>query len=197
MGMTDQIRKGRRQLILLASVFLGPLLIAFVFYYGDIGWRPVNSTENGQLITPPRLLPDMPLLSDTSSESPRFRGKWSLIMLEDGDCGATCITRLYETRQVRIALSRDRDRVQRIFYVTGGTLDADFIKREHPGLVVIDTNAPIAKALLDAVTDGNREPGDIFLADPIGNLMMRFPRDTDMKGIHTDLKRLLKLSRIG
>ena len=195
--MTDPIRKGRRQLLLLASVFFGPLLIAFVFYYGDIGWRPVNSTENGQLITPPRLLPDMALLSNTSDGSPRFRGKWSLIMLGDGDCDTTCLTRLYETRQVRKALGRDRDRVQRVFYVTGGTLDADFIEHEHPGLVVIETNAPIAKVLLEAVTDGNREPGDIFLADPIGNLIMRFPRDTDMKGIHTDLKQLLKLSRIG
>ena len=35
--MSDPIRKGRQQLILLASVFLGPLLIAFVFFYGEIG----------------------------------------------------------------------------------------------------------------------------------------------------------------
>lgn len=43
----------------------------------------------------------------------------------------------------------------------------------------------------------NREPDDIFLAGPIGKLILRFPRDTGMKGIHTDLKQLLKLSRIG
>jgi hypothetical protein len=195
--MTDPISKGRRQLILLASVFFGPLLFAFVFYYGDIGWRPLNSTENGQLISPPRLLPDIALRPDTNGESPKFRGKWSLIMLGDGDCDETCFTRLYETRQVRKALSRDRDRVQRVFYLTGGTLDPEFIKREHPGLVIIETDAPIAKALLEAVSDGNREPGDIFLADPIGNLIMRFPRDTDMREIHTDLKQILKLSRIG
>jgi len=193
--MTNAIRKGRRQLILLASVFLGPLLIAFVFYYGDIGWRPIDSTENGQLITPPRLLPDIALLPNTNGESPIFRGKWSLIIFGEGDCDANCRTRLYETRQVRKALSRDRDRVQRVFFVTDGTLDAEFIDTEHPELVVIEKSAPIAKALSDAVI--NREPGDVFLVDPIGNLIMRFPRDTDMKGIHTDLKQLLKLSRIG
>jgi hypothetical protein len=193
--MTDPTGKGRRQLILLASVFLGPLLIAFVFYYGGIGWRPINSTENGQLITPPRLLPDIALLPNANTESPGFRGKWSLIIFGDGACDANCQTRLYETRQVRKALSRDRDRVQRVFCVTGGMLDAEFVRNEHPGLVVIKTDAPVASALLEAAHD--REPGDVFLVDPIGNLIMRFPRDTDMKGIHTDLKHLLKLSRIG
>ena len=193
--MSDPIRKGRQQLILLASVFLGPLLVAFVFYYGEIGWRPESSTANGQLINPPRLLPDMPLLPNATGESPRFRGKWSLVIFGDGDCDENCRTRLHETRQVRKVLNRDQDRVQRVLYVTGGSLDTDFIKTEHPGLVVIEKNAPVAKALLEAISD--RQSGDVFLVDPIGNLMMRFPRDTGMKGIHTDLKQLLKLSRIG
>jgi len=193
--VTDPISKGRRQLMLLAVVFLGPLLIAFVFYYGEIGWRPVSSTANGQLIIPPRLLPDMVLRQNATGESPKFRGKWSLIMLGDGSCDEACRSLLYETRQVRKALSRDRDRVQRVFYVTTGSLDAEFVKSEHPGLVIIETDAPIAEPLLEAVND--RNPGDIFLADPIGNLIMRFPPDTGMSGIHTDLKQLLKLSRIG
>jgi len=193
--MSDPIRKGRQQLILLASVFLGPLLIAFVFFYGEIGWRPVSSTANGQLINPPRLLPDMALLPNENGESPRFHGKWSLVIFGDGDCDENCRTRLHETRQVRKVLNRDQDRVQRVLYVTGGSLDTDFIKTEHPGLVVIEKNAPVAKALLEAIS--NRQSGDVFLVDPIGNLMMRFPRDTGMKGIHTDLKQLLKLSRIG
>jgi hypothetical protein len=193
--MTNTTRKGRGQLVLLAAVFFGPLLLAFVFYYGDMGWRPASSTENGELITPPPLLPDLSLRSDPGLESPRLRGKWSLIMLGNGGCDEVCVDRLYQTRQVHKALSGDRDRVQRVFFVTGGILDAGFIEREHPGLVVIDSDAPIAVALLDAI--GTYEPGDVFLADPVGNLIMRFPRDTGMSGIHTDLKQLLKFSRIG
>lgn len=193
--MTDSINRGRRQLLLLAAVFLGPLFAAFLFYYGEFGWQPAGSTENGQLIVPPPVLPDVPLRPNSGEESPRLRGKWSLIMLGDGHCDEVCQTVLHETRQVRLALNKDRDRVQRVFYTTDGILDREFIETEHPGLVVIDENAPIASVLLEAIDA--REPGDVFLVDPIGNLIMRFPRETGMGGIHSDLKQLLKLSRIG
>ena len=193
--MTTPQSKGRQQLVLLAAVFLGPLLIAFVLYYGEIGWQPDNTTENGELIVPPPLLPDWQIDPDPTAESPRFRGKWSLIMVGSGDCDPTCEKRLYETRQVRKALNRDRDRVQRVFQVTDGQLDAEFIRLEHPGLIILEPDSPLSNELTEAI--GDYSAGDVFLADPIGNLIMRFPRDIGMNGMHTDLKQLLKFSRIG
>jgi hypothetical protein len=37
----------------------------------------------------------------------------------------------------------------------------------------------------------------IYVVDPLGNLMMRYPRDPDPSKMIKDLQRLLKYSRIG
>ena len=37
----------------------------------------------------------------------------------------------------------------------------------------------------------------IYLVDPLGNLMLRFPRDPDPSRMIKDLQRLLRYSRIG
>jgi hypothetical protein len=37
----------------------------------------------------------------------------------------------------------------------------------------------------------------VFLVDPLGNLMMRFPKDPDPNRMKKDLIHLLKVSRIG
>ena len=53
----------------------------------------------------------------------------------------------------------------------------------------ISADASVAKAFPDT--------GGIYLVDPIGNLMMRFPADPDPSGVIKDLQRLLKYSRLG
>ena len=46
--------------------------------------------------------------------------------------------------------------------------------------------------------DTGTQPADhIYLVDPNGNLMMRFPKDPDPGKIKNDLTKLLKWSRIG
>ena len=37
----------------------------------------------------------------------------------------------------------------------------------------------------------------IYLVDPLGNLMLRFPKDADPNRMKKDIERLLKTSRIG
>jgi hypothetical protein len=72
-------------------------------------------------------------------------------------------------RQVRLALGRDAARVE----------------------VVVAPAAEVARA--GAAIDA----GHIYLADPHGNVMMRWPADPDRKAMLGDLKRLLKASQIG
>ena len=40
------------------------------------------------------------------------------------------------------------------------------------------------------------EPG-IWIVDPLGNLVMRYSLEAELKGLLADLKKLLKVSRIG
>ena len=53
-----QQRSGRRQLVLVASVFFLPLVAAFFLYF-SASWRPPVGVQHGQLIDPPRPLPEM------------------------------------------------------------------------------------------------------------------------------------------
>jgi hypothetical protein len=52
-------------------------------------------------------------------------------------------------------------------------------------------------ALLARFAEPGAPPERIYLVDPLGNLMMRFPRDPDPKLMMKDLSRLLKASQIG
>ncbi|MDJ0926328.1 MAG: hypothetical protein QNJ73_01660 [Gammaproteobacteria bacterium] len=192
---TERPRKsGRLQLMMLALVFFGPVAVALLMYYTGF-WIPSGSVENGTLITPVRPVPAGLLAADDPDAALRFAGRWSLVIAEPGDCDADCRDTLYETRQLRRALGRDMDRVQRIWLVSEGQADGAFLAEEHPDLQVLGADHASNSQLAEII--GPRQRGEIFLVDPIGNLMMRFSPELDMRAMHTDLKRLLKVSRIG
>ncbi len=184
--------RGRLMLVGVAIVFLGPLIAAFVLYFGG-GWSPQGSAEHGALILPPRLMPDDPL--NSRQPATRLRDKWTLLIVEPAACDESCRKALYETRQLRRALGKDMDRVQRVWVLTHGHADTGFVNTEHPDLVVVDSDDSAGSSLLDVI--GPHTAGEVFLIDPHGNLMMRFPPGLGMRAIHTDLKRLLKVSQIG
>ena len=85
-------------------------------------------------------------------------------------------------------------RVQRYFIATGSTPDAELMHSAHPDLIVIDGTVTGGKVL--AALGGYGE-ADVFVVDPLGNIMMRFPAGTSMKDMHKDLSLLLKASTIG
>ncbi len=185
-------RRGRLQLILLAAVFLGPVALAFALYYGNL-WKPGDRIEHGTLVLPVLPLPEA--LASGQAGAPAFLGHWTLLLVAPGDCAAACRDALYASRQTRRALGRDMERVQRLWLVSDGSAEAGWLQHEHPDLSVLDTRTPAGRAL--AATIGAVRPGELLLIDPHGNLMMRFPPGLGMRGMHSDLKRLLKVSRIG
>jgi cytochrome oxidase Cu insertion factor (SCO1/SenC/PrrC family) len=187
----DEQTKGRLQLLAVALVFLGPVVLAFWFYYGG-DWRPTGQAVNGELILPPLQLPDNPLRTDSDA---RLRHVWSLVVVAPADCGDACEKVLYETRQLRRALGRDRDRVQRVWIVENGEADLHFVMAEHSDLLIVDALASVGADIVSRID--RRSEVDIFVVDPQGNLMMRFPPDLGMRGMHTDIKHLLKVSKIG
>jgi hypothetical protein len=187
--MTDPRQKGRRALLLLALVFFGPLAVAITIYFSDFAWRPAATTEHGVLFQPPPRIADHAL-----APAGQLEGKWSLIYLGEGACNDACREALTTMRQVRLALAQDADRVQRVFFPTGAPPDPAYLQAEHSGLLVTRDDAGVAAF---AATVGAHRDGEIFLADPRRNLVLRYPTGTAMRDIHKDLQRLLKVSRIG
>ena len=199
----NAVRRGRRQLLLLAALFFVPLAVAFWMYYGPTGWRPSGDASKGDLIDPARPLAARALTTpDGTQTSPDFlRGKWSMVYVGDGLCDDRCRKALYLTRQSRIALNKDMDRVQRVFLVTGRCCDRGFLAQEHPDLVVARVDDDASAALLEPFPTYGGVPladaGRIFIVDPLGNLLMSYAPTAPDKALLTDMKKLLRLSHIG
>jgi len=199
-------RRQRRLLIGLALMFFGPLGISFYLYYGHGSWHPGGRVNAGDLIEPPRPLPSLslPLQRSGETDSDFLRRKWTFLYVQQGPCAERCRTSLYETRQVRLALDRDMDRVQRVFIGDGDCCDFQFLHEQHPDLIAVRMSPAAAPllALLPRHGADNESGGDpnaqpVYLIDPLGNLMMSYAPDAKPKGMLEDMKRLLRLSQIG
>ena len=214
--MNSPAPRSRAQIWVLVAVFFAPLALAFLLYYGTGGWRPAGRTNHGELISPPRPLPSVALLTPggTPLAPQTWHGKWTLLYVGDGRCDGRCRAALVLMRQTRLALNADMTRVQRIFLATGNCCDRAYLDAEHPDLVIAladnDAGAQLLAVFPDTQPAADSTPGDyslsadadhsgvIYVIDPLGNLMMRHvPQPPPAKGLLEDLRRLLKLSHIG
>ena len=195
--------RSRTQVWILVAIFFAPLAIAFLLYYGGDGWRPAGNTNHGELIQPPRPIPELSLTTPDGSELPAdiLRGKWTLAYLGSGECDARCREALTLIRQTRIALNDDMPRVQRLFLVADACCDQTYLQAEHAGLLIAlldDANGQQIKRLFQDTTSAPvAQAGRIYIVDPLGNLMMSYPPTSEPKGLLEDLKKLLKFSHIG
>jgi hypothetical protein len=195
-------RRQRRLLIVLALMFFAPLGLAFYLYYGPGTWHPGGHVNAGELIQPARPLPSVALpLWGSGTTDPNFlKHKWTFLYVLTGPCADHCRSRLYDTRQVRLALDRDMDRVQRVFIADPECCDAQFVHEQHPDLITIRAGAaaaPLLALLPERDGSSDAQAPRVYLIDPLGNLMMSYPADAKAKGMLEDMKRLLRLSSIG
>jgi cytochrome oxidase Cu insertion factor (SCO1/SenC/PrrC family) len=192
----------RTQAWILVAIFFGPLILAFILYYGAGAWRPHGSTNTGDLITPARPLPEMnlaPAIDGAPIDLNSLKGKWTLVFVGDGQCDARCREALVLTRQTRLALNKDIHRVQRLFLVTDGCCDRTYLQTEHTDLRTALIDGQTGRTLLAVFPEDAATPhqGRIYIVDPLGNLMMSYAPDAPRKGLLQDMKKLLKLSHIG
>jgi hypothetical protein len=190
-------RRNLRTLALLAGLFLVPLLLAFLTYYGT-SWRPLAHVNHGELIVPARPLPHTPLEllgPGAPSQGTPFAGKWALVYVGEGACDDDCRATLLLMRQTRLALNTDMGRVTRVFLVTAHCCAYEFLEREHAGLVLVNAQGAAAAALLAEFPPARHHT--LFVVDPLGNLMMSYDAAKNPRGLLEDLKKLLRLSQIG
>ena len=191
-------------LILLALVFAGPPVAAWIVYANLDHWRP-GTTNHGELIAPPRPLEGFTLqrVDGTALDAAYLRGKWTLVYIGPADCAEACRRAIYYMRQVRLALGQDADRVQRLFVPADPAQAAalrDFLE-DYPGMTVASgTEAELQEFLgrfIAAIGPRRAAPGRVYIVDPLGNLMMTYPPDAAPKGMLKDLQRLLRVSQVG
>lgn len=186
---------GRWKMIAVLLVCVSPVLASYFTYYVI---RPEGRRNFGELIDPQKPLPEMAAtsLDGQRISLPSLKNQWLLISVADGACAQACQQRLYFQRQLRESLGKEKERLDRVWLVTDSAPVDD---RLRPGLadstVLRVPAAELANWLQPA--QGKNLADHLYLVDPLGNWMMRFPANMDAEGAakaKRDLDRLLRAS---
>jgi SCO1/SenC len=195
--------RGRRTLMLVALLFLLPVVAATVLYVS--GWRPEGkSLQHGELVQPARPVGDAELTGADGApyRLNTLRGKWAFVYFSPLPCTQACRNSLYKMQQVRLAQGRDAPRVERVMIVAAAGAGAlRELAQQYPGLVAVSgmraTLQTLAREFVSGQGTALDVPGRVYLIDPIGNLVLSYAPDADPSGMRKDLARLLRLSQVG
>ncbi len=181
----------RFQMFVIAAIFFGPLAVATWMYYSG-SLTPEGRVNSGTLLEPHVNVIEAVPESEVAQSAD---GYWALIYVNEGPCDTTCEDALYTTRQSRLMLGREMERIVRVFLHGETAPDTVFLADEHAGLVTAADSG--FSELLNNKKPATLAAGGYFLMDPLGNLVMYFEPTINPRDMVDDIKRLLKLSRIG
>jgi hypothetical protein len=186
-----------RILYLVLAVCAAPVLASYYLYYVA---PPAGRTNYGELVQPQRPLPPLALraLDGAPFDTAVLRGHWVMLHVDSGQCGDTCQRKLWNMRQVRLATGKERDRIERLFLITDDTPLTTMLLREYEGTRFVRAErAELARFLELPQIGGTRLEDHVWLIDPLGNLMLRWPPAADPNRMKRDMERLLRASRVG
>ena len=188
-------RAGRWKMLLLALVCAAPVIASYLSYYV---LRPGARTGFGELIEPQRPIPAVAAtdLNGQPFDLPALRGQWLLVSVSGGACDADCQNNLYLQRQLRESMGKNKDRIDWLWLVGDDARVPDSLR---PGL----SQATVVRVPADALARwlapaaGHQLSEHLYVVDPMGHWMMRFPAHLDKAGAgkaKRDLDRLLRAS---
>lgn len=188
-------RRSNFTLYLVLAVCIAPVIASYLLYYF---FPPGGRTNFGDLILPPRPAPALALKSvdDVPVSFDGVKGQWLLLQVDGGVCAADCDAKLHTLRQLRTMTGKDRTRVERVWLVGDEAPITQSMLVTYEGTIAMRAGRQALEGWLP-VPAGTRLEDFFFVVDPLGNLMMRFPKDGDPRKMHKDVARLLKASRIG
>lgn len=177
----DPVRQGRIKLLGLAAIFSLPVVLGWIAFLFDL--VPGATGNYGELVAPrPVEGPGLETL----------RGSWVMLTFDAPECDAYCERKLYFMRQVRRAQGKEQLRVERVWVLTGsGSPKSELLAAIDETRVLPPPGGRFVAQFPYAVSPVDH----IYLIDPRGNLMMRYPRDPDPSRMIRDLQRILKYAR--
>ncbi|TNF92800.1 MAG: hypothetical protein EP297_13005 [Gammaproteobacteria bacterium] len=187
-------------MLIVVGLFMLSPIVAWLIQSGYLGWEPDVSTgkNRGELIHPARPL-DINLETPEGAKIDKnaFLGRWTLLIISDGQCVNQCEENVHHIRQAWLALGKDADRVQRVLLTSTNMAK---IVEQNPGAklyaITMSSNTMLSNFpgynndLLTSIS------GRIFVIDPMANLMMQYPVQANPSDILKDMKQLLKASWI-
>jgi hypothetical protein len=189
-------RSGRWKLFAVLLVCAAPMILSYLTYYVI---KPEGRTNSGTLIDP-RTRPIPAMASTTLDGRPekleQYAGKWIMLKVGGGECLEACQKQLFAMRQWRLMQGKNMDRIERVWLVTDEQPLDTMTIRQYDGMHLLRAPNDVVSKWLPA-EQGTTPASHIYLIDPLGNLMMRFPADPDVRKVYKDIAKLLKASAIG
>lgn len=186
---------GRWKMILVMLLCAAPVVASYFTYYVI---RPEGRRNFGELIDPQRSLPDQASvsLSGQHGNLQALKGQWLLVSVAGGACDAECSRNLYFQRQLRESLGKEKDRLDRVWLIPDDAPVPEHLLAALKEATVLRVPAAGLSGWL-APASGHQLAEHLYLVDPLGNWMMRFPANLDVASaakVKRDLERLLRAS---
>lgn len=187
--------QGRWRMLLVMLVCAAPVIASYFTYYVV---RPEGRRNFGELIDPQRALPDQSA-TDLAGQTVNLRslkGQWLLVTVAGGACDEACGKQLYLQRQLRESLGKEKDRVDRVWLINDDQPVPDTLRPALSGATVLRVPPDKLAAWL-AAAPGQQLADHVYLVDPMGNWMMRFPPRLTLEtaaNAKRDVERVLRAS---
>jgi hypothetical protein len=191
-----QRRKGRWKLLAVLAVCATPMIASYLTYYVI---KPEGRTNYGALIDP-RDHP-IPAMASTGLDGKPgklddYKGKWIMLKVGPSECAQACQDQLFAMRQLRTMQGKEASRIERVWLITDDQPLETVLLRVNDGTRMLRAPQDVVRNWLP-VEQGGQASDHIYLIDPLGNLMMRFPKEPDPTRVKKDLGKVLKASAIG
>ena len=186
------VRAGRWKLLLLLLVSVAPVVASYFTYYVI---RPEGRRNYGELIDPQRPLPAFAGIDAKGRSVPlvALKDQWLLISVADSACDKTCDEHLFVQRQLREGLGKEKERLDWVWLRTGDPVLSEPLMKATAAATVLHVDGTQLATWLQPA-EGHQLSDHLYVVDPIGNWMMRFPANADPAKVKRDLDRLLRAS---
>ena len=180
----------RAQLLLIAATFVLPIAASLIAY----NFMSHEATANYGELVAPRPVTSQPFERPGGARFTfaQLAGRWVMVASDSGACEAACLEKLEAMRQVRLALGRKAARVERVFVVDDVRPLEPTRLKDFEGMEAVRTPAG-----LSLPSGAANDRAHVYLVDPRGNVMLRWPAAGDRRRMLKDMERLLKASQIG
>ena len=195
MASAQRTRHGRWKMFGVLLICAAPVIASYFTYYVI---RPEGRRNYGELVDPQRTMPEMAATAADGTAIPlaSLKGQWLLVSVAGGACDAACQKHLYLQRQLRESVGKEKDRVDWVWLVNDSApIPAELAPALQKATVLRVDGGALAAWLAPAA--GRQLADHLYVVDPMGNWMMRFPPDMDSAGAakaKRDLERLLRAS---
>ena len=189
-------RKGRWKMLAVLLVCAAPVIASYWTYYMV---RPDGRRNFGELVEPQQPIPATLMATTLQGQTvplSDWKGQWLLISTANAACDATCEGHLYLQRQLRESLGREKDRVDWMWLIPDGQAPAPELQKALQSAQVLQVDAAALQSWLQPA-QGHALSEHLYVVDPLGNWMMRFPANMDASQAaqaKRDLERLLRAS---